>query len=201
MTVALVLNGDLNNHADFNCIRLYESIYCTDGAYNILKKKKIAVHAVIGDFDSIKQTTHQSDRFVHRPDQNFTDFDKALAYLDELQVEKIDVFGASGNEQDHFLGNLYVARKWKQRFSLMFYDQYQRYFLAKSTEVIDNILGKTVSLMPFYQADKITTSGLQYPLDQASLGFDSSIGIRNKAVSQRVQIKHSSGDLIIFVER
>lgn len=201
MTVALILNGDLPSESDFKQIEKYESIYCTDGAYNALQKRNITTHAVIGDFDSLKETDRESDQFIYRPDQNSTDFEKALVYLNELDIREIDVYGASGAEQDHFLGNLYVARKWKLRFRLIFFDKHQRYFLGRENEVISDVLGKTISLMPFYQTAKITTKGLQFPLDQADLSFDGSIGIRNKAIASLIKIDHQTGDLIIFIER
>ena len=56
----------------------------------------------------------------------------------------IDVFGASGKEQDHFLGNLHTAIQWKDKLKLTFFDNHSRYFLAdKSTEIV-NCIGKII---------------------------------------------------------
>lgn len=175
----------------------YDFICATDGGYHTLQKSGIFPDLVTGDFDSSEN--HTAKEIVHTPDQNFTDFDKILQILHERGYQNIHVFGASGGEQDHFLGNLHTAILFKEKLNLTFFDDYGMYFLAKNEQKIENVKDKTVSLLPLPKATHIFTKGLQYPLTNETLDFGKRIGTRNKAIEETVEISHESGELFIFV--
>jgi len=195
-TVFLLLNGEppknITNISD------YEIICATDGAYQYLRENKIKPDFISGDFDSIEHIPDEIE-VIHTPNQDFTDFDKILQILFDKGYKKIDVFGASGQEQDHFLGNLHTAIQWKNKLNLTFIDNYSRYFLAEKTTEITNCKNKIVSLIPFPKATNIITKGLQYPLENEDLSFGNRIGTRNKALENNVQITFKTGELFIFI--
>lgn len=195
-TVFLLLNGEppkkLPNFSD------YKIICATDGAYSYLKENNIIPTFISGDFDSLIDLPKDVE-IIETPDQDFTDFDKILKILFDKGFKNIDVFGASGQEQDHFLGNLHTAIQWKNKLKLTFYDNYSRYFLAdKSTKVID-CKNKNISLVPLPIATNITTEGLQYPLKKENLTFGEKIGTRNKAIENTIKITFETGELFIFI--
>jgi len=194
--VFLILNGEEPNHLPD--LTSYSLICATDGAIHFLEKKGITPDLLTGDFDS---SSHQPKdiEVLHTPDQNFTDFEKILSILHERGYTSIDIYGASGKEQDHFLGNLHTALIWKDRIDLRFFDNHGTYFFCSKDIEIKNILGKTVSLFPFPEAKNISTTGLQYPLKKESLSFHQRIGTRNKAIKENVHIQFTEGDLIVFV--
>ena len=115
--VFLLLNGEqpkkLPNLAE------YEIICATDGAYQYLLKHEIKPDFISGDFDSLKNIPKEIE-VLETPDQNFTDFDKILQILFDRGYQTIDVFGASGKEQDHFLGNLNTVVQWKEKLKITF---------------------------------------------------------------------------------
>lgn len=194
--VFLLLNGeppkmlpDLTN---------YKVICATDGAYSCLVKHKIKPHFISGDFDSATKLPEDIE-VIHTPNQDFTDFDKILQILYERGYENIHVYGASGEEQDHFLGNLHTAILWKDKLNLTFYDNYGYYFLVKNFIQLNNCFGKTVSLVPFPLATNIVTKGLQYPLNNENLSFGNRIGTRNTAINEQIQISFESGVLFVFI--
>jgi thiamine pyrophosphokinase len=194
--VFLLLNGEapimLPNLSN------YALICATDGAYHYLAENNIVPDLVCGDLDS-SQEIPKNIEVIHTPNQDYTDFDKTLQILLEKGFTEIDVFGASGKEQDHFLGNLHTAIQFKGKLNLTFFDNYSRYFLAdKSTEISD-CKDKIVSLVPFPKATNITTEGLQYPLKNEDLIFGKRIGTRNKAIKNKVEITFKSGELFIFI--
>lgn len=178
----------------------YELVCATDGAYEYFKNNNIKVDLVSGDFDSITAIPKETET-IHTPDQDFTDFDKMLQLLIDKGFTKVDVFGASGGEQDHFLGNLHTAISYKSNFGITFFDNHQYYFLAKKSEIIQVKKGLIVSLVPFPEAKNITTKGLQYALTNESLKFGERIGTRNIATENKVQIDFTSGELFIFIEK
>tara|TARA_B110000879_G_scaffold129212_1_gene169871 strand:+ start:363 stop:1070 length:708 start_codon:yes stop_codon:yes gene_type:complete len=176
----------------------YQFICAADGAYNVLKSKDIAPDLVVGDFDSIGAIPAAIET-VHRPDQNLTDFDKALALLKERGFLNIDVYGASGKEHDHFLGNISTAIQWKDLLNITFFDDFGSYFFSEKTLELKAVKGKTISLIPFPTVHKIFTKGLAYPLQEETLTFGKRIGTRNKAIEDKVHISFESGDLLIYV--
>ena len=139
---------------------------------------------------------------IKLPDQDYTDFEKILMYLStKTTVRKIDIYGGSAREQDHFLGNLYVAKKYRHKFKITFYDQYQSYFFAKKETVLKNVKNKTISLLPLFYAAAITTQGLKWPLKKETLSFSARLGLRNIAMADTVQITFDKGCLLVFVEQ
>lgn len=192
----LLLNGsppsklpDLTNYA---------TVCATDGAYTFLEENNIVPDFISGDFDSLK-VMPKGIEIIHTPNQDYTDFDKILKVLLDKGFKNIDIYGASGKEQDHFLGNLHTAIQWKEKLELTFFDDYSCYFLADSVLKISDCKNQIISLLPFPKASGITTKGLQYPLLKESLSFGERIGTRNKAIENEVEISFEAGNLFIFI--
>ncbi|WP_333852530.1 thiamine diphosphokinase [Epilithonimonas sp.] len=187
----------------------YDLIACTDGAFHYLKQLKFPLDKldfISGDFDShkieeeiLRQAQNHSFVIIETPDQNKTDFHKALEIILEKGLENIDVYGGSGGEQDHFLGNLSVAYAFKDKLNLQFFDEYSSYYFIPKNFSISDVKGKMISLMPFPIAKNIETKGLKWPLHQEDLILGERIGTRNVADSQEVSIQYKDGDLLIFV--
>ncbi|WP_343330749.1 thiamine diphosphokinase [Polaribacter staleyi] len=194
--VFLLLNGEPPKAIPN--IKEYEIVCATDGAYQFLEKNKMKPNFISGDFDSIENIPENIE-VIHTPNQDFTDFDKMLKILFDKGFKNVDVFGASGKEQDHFLGNLHTAIQWKHKLKLTFFDNHSRYFLADKSTAISNCVNKTISLVPFPKAKNISTLGLQYPLDKEDLTFGERIGTRNKAITNNIKITFESGELFIFI--
>ena len=194
--VLLLLNGEPpKNIPEFSD---YEIICATDGAYHYLNKKHIVPNFISGDFDSLENLPKEIE-VIHTPNQAFTDFDKILQILSDRGYKNIDVYGASGKEQDHFLGNLHTAIQWKEKLSLTFYDNYGSYFLAKKKNPILNCKDKIISLIPFPKATEIITKGLKYSLNKEDLTFGKRIGTRNIALENNIEITFETGELFIFI--
>ncbi len=194
--VFLLLNGETPN--DVPDISNYDFICATDGAYQYLKENNINPNFICGDFDSLDNIPNDIE-VIHTPNQDFTDFDKMLQILFDKGFTQIDIFGASGKEQDHFLGNLHTAIQWKEKLELTFFDNYSYYFLADKKTVILNKKGKMISLVPFPKTKNITTKGLQYSLNEEILTFGKRIGTRNMGIENKIEISFESGELFIFI--
>ena len=194
--VFLLLNGEKPN--SLPDLSKYEVICATDGAYQYLEKNNIKPTFITGDFDSLQKLPNEIE-VIHTPNQNYTDFDKILQILFDKGFYKIDVYGARGAEQDHFLGNLHTAIQWQSKLNLTFYDNNSKYFLAKKITKITDCKDQIVSLIPFPKATNILTEGLAYPLKNEDLTFGERIGTRNKAVNNEVSISFTEGNLFIFI--
>lgn len=200
--VLLFINGDapksLPNPEN------YDLIACTDGAFHYLKRMGFPLDKldfISGDFDSHSGSDENiyQEKFIHTPDQNHTDFYKALAIIIENGGKNVDVFGGSGGEQDHFLGNLTVAYAFKDKLDVKFYDEFSEYYFIPKHFMVKGVKHKMVSLYPFPAAENIITKGLNWPLDNGSLNITSRIGTRNFAVEDEVSITYEKGDMLIFI--
>ncbi|WP_209389307.1 thiamine diphosphokinase [Chryseobacterium sp. RR2-3-20] len=179
-------------------------IACTDGAFHYLKQLNFPLEKldfISGDFDSHSGSDDSvyDDKFIFTPDQNKTDFHKALEIILQKGYKNIDVLGASGGEQDHFLGNLTVAFSFKEKLNIKFYDEFSEYFFIPKNFVLKNVKGCMVSLYPFPIAENVFTKGLNWSLNGESLNITSRIGTRNFAVQEDVSVEYEKGDLLVFV--
>ena len=182
----------------------YAIIACTDGAFHYLKEKNFPLAQldfISGDFDSHTGNDENiyHEKFIFTPDQNFTDFQKALDILKSKGIKKIDVYGGSGGEQDHFLGNLHVAFLFKDLMEITFYDEFSSYFFIPKDFEINNVEGKMVSLLPFPKVENLVTDGLNWELKNEDLEITKRIGTRNFATKSTVKISYSDGDLLVFI--
>ena len=196
-SVFLLLNGKAPK--SFPKLEDYSLICATDGALATLKSNGIEPDLVFGDFDSLEAIPEKTEILL-TPDQDFTDFEKTLALLHESGNQNIDVFGASGEEQDHFLGNLHVALAWKDKLQLTFFDDYGNYRFIPNKFEMDDVLNKTISLFPFPKTAGITSSGLEFELNKIDLELGIRVGTRNRAIRNRVQIEFSGGNLLVFIQ-
>lgn len=202
MKVLLFINGDapksLPNPENYNLIA------CTDGAFHYLKRMNFPLDKldfISGDFDSHSGSDEDmyQDKFILTLDQDKTDFHKALEIILEKGFTEVDVFGGSGGEQDHFLGNLTVAYAFKDRMKIKFYDEFSEYYFIPNHFKLKGVKNKMISLYPFPAVDNITTKGLNWPLTNDSLSIISRIGTRNFAIEDEVSVEYQSGDVLFFV--
>lgn len=182
----------------------YSLIACSDGAFNYLKEKDFPIEKldfISGDFDSHSGTDENiyQEKFIYTPDQDKTDFEKSLEIIKKRGYKNVDVYGGSGGEMDHFLGNLTVAFSFKEDLKITFFDDHSRYFFAPNKLVLTEVKNKLISLYPFPTAEKVTTKGLNWPLTKETLDLTSRIGTRNFATEDEVTIEFESGNLTIFV--
>lgn len=200
--VVLFINGDPPK--SLPNVEEYTFIACTDGAFHYLKQLGFPLEKldfISGDFDSHSGADENvyEDKFIYTPDQNKTDFHKALDIILEKGYQNIDVFGGSGGEQDHFLGNLTVAYSFKENLNIKFYDEFSEYFFVPKSVVLKNVKDKLISLYPFPTAENITTKGLNWSLNNENLSVTTRIGTRNFAIEDEVSIQYEKGDLLVFI--
>ena len=200
--VLLFINGDPPK--SLPNVEEYTFIACTDGAFHYLKQLGFPLEKldfISGDFDSHSGADENvyEDKFIYTPDQNKTDFHKALDIILEKGYQNIDVFGGSGGEQDHFLGNLTVAYSFKNNLNIKFYDEFSEYYFIPKNFTLKNVKNKMISLYPFPSAENITTKGLNWPLKNDSLSMISRIGTRNFAAEDEISIEYGFGDLLFFI--
>lgn len=182
----------------------YSLIACSDGAFHYLKEKGFPLDQldfISGDFDShsgIDENVYQ-EKFIYTPDQDKTDFEKSLEIIQQRGFKNVDVYGGSGGEMDHFLGNLTVAFKFKEDLNITFFDEYSTYFFAPKNLLLEEVKNQLISLYPFPSATNVTTIGLNWPLQNETLDITNRIGTRNFAKEDDVTIEFEKGNMVVFI--
>ncbi|MDF7667653.1 thiamine pyrophosphokinase [Orbaceae bacterium ESL0727] len=223
-TALLFLNGEPPHHYPSATVH-YHYIACTDGAYhNYLCNTLIAPDFIIGDLDSFDHSRPipSHSQLIHTPDQNKTDFEKAILFLASRGITDFVVYGASGHASDHFLGNLSVAMHYShidsshiddfhinsahidcsqhsKKYTFTFYDDYGYYFLVNQHAIISQVKDKTISLLPLSPVSHLTLEGFKYPLTDANLQLGQLVSLRNHALTDTVKITFDTGDLLVFI--
>ncbi|MCP1252882.1 MULTISPECIES: thiamine diphosphokinase [Elizabethkingia] len=200
MKALLFINGEPPKNIPE--IRNYDLIACTDGAFHYLREKNFPLDQldfISGDFDSYDDEGILPEKLIHTPDQNKTDFHKALEIIIEKGFYEVDVYGGSGGEQDHYLGNLTVAYLFRNKMEITFYDEYSKYFFISNEFEVQNVLGKIVSLVPYPVAENVVTKGLNWPLFGEELSMTGRIGTRNFAVEDTFTCSYSDGAILLFI--
>jgi len=192
----ILLNG--STPSNLPNLSQYDIVCAIDGAYNYFEANNIIPDLVTGDFDSIHNIPTTVE-VINTPDQDYTDFEKALQILKHRGFCTIDVYGGSGKEHDHFLGNISTALQWKIGLNITFFDDFGKYFFIEESIYLTNAIGKNISLIPLPMASGVVTEGLLYPLKNETLTFGERIGTRNKAVENEVEITVEKGDLLIYI--
>lgn len=182
----------------------YDLIACSDGAFHYLNEKNFPFEKldfISGDFDSHSGSDENiyKEKFIYTPDQDKTDFEKSLEILAQKGIEKVDVYGGSGGEMDHFLGNITVAFSFKNELDIIFFDESSTYYFIPKNFVLENVKGKMISLYPFPKAENVVTKGLNWPLEGETLDVQSRIGTRNFAIENEISVQYSSGEMLIFI--
>ncbi|ADF52327.1 MULTISPECIES: thiamine diphosphokinase [Zunongwangia] len=179
----------------------FKKIYCTDGAYAKLLEHGIQPDLVSGDFDSLALSEINAEtKIVETPDQNATDFEKILKIIIEEGFKSVAVYGCSGLEQDHFLGNLNSMLKHKNEIEIRCFDDFGFYFFAENSMEITGFKDEIISLFPFPEAKSVFSKGVKYPLDDEDLSITTRIGTRNTITGNTAHIRFKSGNLLVFVQ-
>lgn len=167
----------------------------------------IKPNVLIGDFDSlqldeINPLAMMGVEIVHHPaHKDETDLELALFHAAKLDVEEIIIYAALGARWDMTLANLMLlTHPAFQQIRLHLIDGNQQIDLLRGGKslTLQGDPGNTVSLIPLStHASGITTSGLEYPLDDGVLTLGSPRGVSNVMINNQCQITMKNGLLAI----
>jgi len=178
-------------------------IICADGGANGIIKTSIKPDIIIGDLDSVKRKVlkhfkKQGSEIKKIEEQDTTDFEKSLKYCIENELSNILVFGAISRRPDHTLNNFSILKRYYHKLDVKMIDKRFEIFFIRNRIEFDYKKDNIISLMPMPIAKGITTSGLQYKLEDEDLEFGVREGTLNKATSDKILINFKSGDLLLF---
>jgi thiamine pyrophosphokinase len=181
--------------------RQADLIVAADGGANAAREYGIHPHVIIGDLDSITQTTQRffsSSTILCVDRQDNTDLEKALDYVASRKIRKAVVIGATGKRIDFTLGNLSVLWAYTAFLDLTFIGDGWMAIPVRSKVTLRARLGTIVSLIPFGSCSGITLKGLQYPLTNASMNVGE-IGVSNAVRNSPFTVRVNRGHMLLLV--
>ena len=176
-----------------------------DGGANLLIKSKYTPDTVVGDFDSIEPKTREkmpNSKYLHIPEQDTNDADKAVQHCLKLGFKEIHLLGADGGRQDQFLSGLEILFKYSEQARLISWTQLERMEFINRIWEEKIAPGTTLSILPVFGGAKgIVTKGLKYALNNQDLiPGKSPSGVSNLVVSNPVSFNIKKGMLLLVVQ-
>lgn len=201
----LCLNGRLPERATFEAYSNLPLV-CADGASNAVIALSLIPDLLIGDLDSANlQRIPAQCEVLRRFDQNKTDFEKCLIEMDKRDLLPCLIFGISGGELDHTLYNLNCFIQAEKKHPNVFYDIDENgcakwgFALNNQSLALEGQLEKRLSILP-YPEIKLTTSGLEWDLENETLAIDSKSSARNRVKAQQATITVHRGSAIVLID-
>lgn len=180
-------------------------VIAADGGANALVEAGFRPAIVIGDLDSLGATRLallaadgvEVRRFPREKDE--TDLELALLHAVAIGATHIDILGALGGRWDHTFANVaMLAMPELQGRQVRLIDERQRLFLVRDQALLEGQRGDTLSLLPLTPTVcGITTRGLFYALDDATLHFERARGVSNILIDPPGFISLREGLLLV----
>lgn len=164
----------------------------------------IQPHILLGDFDEQMDQEEIRKRYpdmkiVHTPDQNKTDFEKAIEFLLERGYKKITGLGLTGRRMDHTFNNIATLGKYNDQAFIQIIDDYSiiecisRVYNKKHTK------GTRISLLPLGEVSGVITRNLKYSLMNESLALGKRTGSSNEVAEDgEVVVTIGKGRLVVM---
>ncbi len=190
----ICLDGILPDRSFFQMTDL--PIFACDGAANTLIAMEVSPDCILGDLDSISPLLSKEYPVLHLPDQNFSDFEKTMQYLDARALLPSIILGVNGGCIDHILHNITIFARMAEH--CLFYDPpiVGQILQAKGMHHFKRPLGSKLSLLPTAAA-KVSTSGLKWDLHNEMLLFPQKNSCFNRTEAQEVLIEVHEGTLLL----
>jgi thiamine pyrophosphokinase len=206
MYIVIVANAPELDAAPYaDRLRAADLVVAADGGALPLVRLGLPPHLVVGDLDSL-DTASEADlcalgvelrRYPRAKDE--TDLELALLLAAERGAATIDVLGALGGRWDHTLANVAMLDMPELRGrQVRLLDGRQTLFAVRDAAPLEGRRGDTVSLLPLTpEAHGVTTRGLLYPLQDATLRYERARGVSNVLLDAPGHVALREGLLLV----
>lgn len=190
----LCLNGDLPDIHFFAALDL--PVIAADGAANTLIAMDIIPQIIIGDLDSLLPSIRERHNTLHLPDQSSTDFQKALAHLEEQNLLPALVVGINGGYLDHILNNINLLMMTE---CMIYAPPLIGYVLKEHTKHSLSLpQNSKLSLMGIPSA-KVSSQGLKWDLHHDLLSFPGKTSCFNRTEQEQISLEIHEGTVLALI--
>lgn len=189
----LCLNGELPDLAFF--VRMNLPIIAADGAANGLLERGINPTLILGDLDSVYPTILQTHTHYHLANQDTSDYQKAMHYLNETNLLPAIVVGMQGGNLDHVLNNINIF----MGTNCLLYSPPVRGLVIKKSLINLTLPEQTkISLLGIPKA-LISSTGLKWELECASLSFPGNASCFNRTHLPEISLTIHEGAVLFLI--
>ncbi|MCP4719491.1 MAG: thiamine diphosphokinase [Desulfobacteraceae bacterium] len=210
MNCIIVASGNLLfNSGIKSLLKKADLIIAADGGASHLKQMNIPPHFIIGDMDSIHQDTrlffekNLTPIITYPSRKDSTDTDLCIDFALQKGATAITLLGATGTRLDHTLANIFLLRRLADLgVESRIMDANNEIYLVTDHLKLYGKKGEFLSVIPI--SDKVTgltLTGLEYPLENASIPMGSSLGISNYFKKTCATISITTGVLLVTKSR
>lgn len=207
--VIIVTGGSVTSSLLLDTIKEYKDSYIigVDRGLDILRECGITPNLAMGDFDSASEESREffednPSTVIFKPEKDFTDTHAAVLRALEMEPESVMLLGATGSRVDHMLANIGMLK-------LCVVGGVEGFILDDNNRIrmIDkhcklekkSLYGKYISCIPF--SDRVTgvsLEGFLYPLTDATIIKEDSIGVSNELREEEGHIYVDTGYLLVM---
>ncbi len=204
MRAIVVTNGILENPTPWQKeLQNADLVIAADGGARHARALGLVPTAVVGDADSLDEETAAwlQEKGVpllrHPRAKDETDLELALLYAVKRGAQEIAVLAAMGGRIDQTIANveLLVHPALAGRRVRLLGSNYEAQLVRGGEEcVVSGAAGDTVSLLPLSgEARGVSTSGLRWVLDGATLLFGPARGVSNEMTGPAARVRLEAG--------
>lgn len=182
-------------------VRAHDLFIATDGAVNNLSPKIPAPNVILGDFDSIDESiksVYENANFIHTPNQDTSDLEKAIEHALNSGAKLITLTGALGGRIDHTLIAVSLLVKYSKVTEISIQEQPCSIFPVRKTAEIHGVPGDILSLICFDTVSDVRLDGVRWPIRGETL-LPSSHGVSNYLTGNVANISVGSGVALVCI--
>ncbi|MDR3224211.1 MAG: thiamine diphosphokinase [Holosporales bacterium] len=187
----ICLHGNLPSADFFDSTEL--SIIAADGGANNLQKIGVTPDLIIGDLDSVKEELLYINH-LKMADQNYSDFQKALGYVESNDLTPTIVCGINGGYIDHILNNINIFCSSKATII----DRSTIGMCLDNTRIFNFPVNTKLSIFGMPNCI-ISTRGLKWELDETVLVFPGNCSCFNRTMTDDIVVDVKSGRVLLIV--
>ena len=197
--VTLIGGGELTRATVAEMLKLAPNLVATDGAARHALQMGLTLKRVVGDMDSLDAETRAAlppEIIDEIPEQDSTDFDKALR---SLQAPLILGVGFMGARLDHELACYNSLVRHAQRKCILV-GEHDICFHAPGEVALDLPAGSRLSLFPM-AGMVVDATGLKYPVAGMRMSPWGRVGTSNEVTGGAVRIRADRPGLLVILPR
>jgi len=199
-------------------------IICADGGYEIAMSCGLVPNIVIGDADSglmsllseqnntrntsdpkVNKSNVNNPEFVHfEQEKDVSDTFLCVEHAINLGFDEIEIIGGIGGRLDHTISNIQTIAKFSSAQTKIMMRDEANFITVVCDSSITLKKEENFSLSLFSLSDMcsgITTTGLYYPLENATLQNSYPLGLSNEFSDKVATIHVKQGKLMLIMSR
>ena len=182
----------------------FDEIVWVDGGSNSINSYNISPTFLIGDLDSVNvddKKLPKNCKVIFKDNQDESDLEFAVKYIIKniKNIKEITIINALGLRLDHTINNIIFLNSIPNKIKTKMIGKNEELYLVRNNLILNNVLNKTLSILPITNIKGLTTSGLKWELNNFNTKFGFVGGISNICLKDNINISLKSGKVLVVI--